>query len=221
MRRYVILTLVLMVLTTSLIGNELILEAIEKFAEENFGPEATIVSLQIKSSPTSFNEVELISHSRFKSSFSFLFKAYNEKRFSGYVRVKCEIAVFANVLVATRTIRSGELLNASDVVFQRINLLDLNVEYCTDLSQIVGKIARKMFKQNEPLDGKYLVKPPDVKAGQLLTAKVQIGAVLATAQVRAVRDAHIGEKILVRNVSSGVLIEGLLQEDLTVLVMGG
>jgi flagella basal body P-ring formation protein FlgA len=35
------------------------------------------------------------------------------------------------------------------------------------------------------------------------------------------RDGYIGERISVRNVSSGVLIEGLLQEDLTVLVTGG
>jgi len=78
-----------------------------------------------------------------------------------------------------------------------------------------------MFRQNEPLDARYLMKPPDVRAGQLLTARMTIGPVVATAQVRAMRDAYIGEKISVRNVSSGVLIEGLLQEDLTVLVIGG
>ncbi|WP_448517774.1 flagellar basal body P-ring formation chaperone FlgA [Pseudothermotoga sp.] len=202
-------------------ANELIKEAIEKFARENFGSEATIVSLQIRSFPSSFDKIQLTSHSRSKSFFSFLFKAYQEEKFCGYVRVECELAIFTDVLVANRTVRSNEVLSENDVTFQRVNLLTLNVEHCTDLNQVVGKIARRMFRQNEPLDARYLAKPPDVKAGQLLIAKVSIGSVFATAQVRAMRDAYVGEKISVRNVSSGVLIEGLLQEDLTVLVIGG
>ncbi|WP_448536320.1 flagellar basal body P-ring formation chaperone FlgA [Pseudothermotoga sp.] len=222
MKRCIGLTVVfLLIFMSCSFANELIREAIEKFARENFGSEATIVSLQIKSSPSSFDKIQLTSYSRSKSFFSFLFKAYQEEKFCGYVRVECELAVFADVLVANRTVRSNEVFGVNDVTFQKVNLLTLNVEYCTDLDQVVGKIARKMFRQNEPLDARYLAKPPDVKAGQVLTAKVSIGSVFATAQVRAMRDGYIGERISVRNVSSGVLIEGLLQEDLTVLVIGG
>lgn len=216
-----ILTFLLLLFTVFTFTNDLFVEAIEKFARDNFGPEATIVSLQVKSSPGEFDEVELISRSRSRSMFSFLFKAFKEKKFCGYARVQAEIAVFKEVIVAARTIRSGELLSEKDVQLQRVNLLDLNVEHCSELGQVVGKIARRMFRQNEPIDGRYLLRPPDVKAGQLLTAVVQIGSVSATAQVRAMKDAYVGERIQVRNVSSGALIEGLLQRDLTVLVVGG
>ncbi|AJC74719.1 hypothetical protein AJ81_04620 [Pseudothermotoga hypogea DSM 11164 = NBRC 106472] len=217
-----VLTIVfLLIFTVYCFANEMLIEAIEKFAVEKFGPEATIVSLHIRSSPSSFDKIQLISHNRSKSFFRFLFKAYREEKFCGYVRIECELAIFANVLVVNRTVRSNEVLSENDVTFQKVNLLALNVEHCTDIDQVVGKIVRKMFRQNEPLDARYLMKPPDVRAGQLLTARMTIGPVVATAQVRAMRDAYIGEKISVRNVSSGVLIEGLLQEDLTVLVIGG
>jgi flagella basal body P-ring formation protein FlgA len=221
MKGLVLAVVFLLIFTVYCFANEMLIEAIEKFARENFGSEATIVSLQIKSSPSSFDKIQLTSHSRSKSFFSFLFKAYQEEKFCGYVRVECELAVFADVLVVNRTVRSNEVLSENDVTFQRVNLLALNVEHCTDLNQVVGKIARRMFRQNEPLDARYLAKPPDVRAGQLLTARVTIGPIVATAQVRAMRDGYIGERISVRNVSSGVLIEGLLQEDLTVLVTGG
>ena len=217
-----VLTIVfLLIFTVYCFANEMLIEAIEKFAVENFGPEATIVSLHIRSSPSSFDKIQLTSHNRSKSFFRFLFKAYREEKFCGYVRIECELAIFADVLVVNRTVRSNEVLSENDVTFQKVNLLALNVEHCTDIDQVVGKIVRKMFRQNEPLDARYLMKPPDVRAGQLLTARMTIGPVVATAQVRAMRDAYIGEKISVRNVSSGVLIEGLLQEDLTVLVIGG
>jgi flagella basal body P-ring formation protein FlgA len=221
MKGLVLAVVFLLIFTVYCFANEMLVEAIEKFARENFGSEATIVSLQIKSSPSSFDKIQLTSHSRSKSFFSFLFKAYQEEKFCGYVRVECELAVFADVLVVNRTVRSNEVLSENDVTFQRVNLLALNVEHCTDLNQVVGKIARRMFRQNEPLDARYLAKPPDVRAGQLLTARVTIGPIVATAQVRAMRDGYVGERISVRNVSSGVLIEGLLQEDLTVLVTGG
>ncbi|HBT38856.1 MAG: Flagella basal body P-ring formation protein FlgA [Thermotoga sp. 50_1627] len=221
MKGLVLAVVFLLIFTVYCFANEMLIEAIEKFARENFGSEATIVSLQIKSSPSSFDKIQLTSHSRSKSFFSFLFKAYQEEKFCGYVRVECELAVFADVLVVNRTVRSNEVLGVNDVTLQRVNLLTLNVEHCTDLNQVVGKIARRMFRQNEPLDARYLAKPPDVRAGQLLTARVTIGPIVATAQVRAMRDGYIGERISVRNVSSGVLIEGLLQEDLTVLVTGG
>lgn len=221
MKGLVLAVVFLLIFTVYCFANEMLIEAIEKFARENFGSEATIVSLQIKSSPSSFDKIQLTSHSRSKSFFSFLFKAYQEEKFCGYVRVECELAVFADVLVVNRTVRSNEVLSENDVTFQRVNLLALNVEHCTDLNQVVGKIARRMFRQNEPLDARYLAKPPDVRAGQLLTARVTIGPIVATAQVRAMRDGYVGERISVRNVSSGVLIEGLLQEDLTVLVTGG
>ena len=221
MKGLVLAVLFLLIFTVYCFANEMLIEAIEKFARENFGSEATIVSLQIKSSPSSFDKIQLTSHSRSKSFFSFLFKAYQEEKFCGYARVECVLAVFADVLVVNRTVRSNEVLSENDVTFQRVNLLALNVELCTDLNQVVGKIARKMFRQNEPLDARYLAKPPDVRAGQLLTARVTIGPIVVTAQVRAMRDGYIGERISVRNVSSGVLIEGLLQEDLTVLVTGG
>ncbi|MBC7117099.1 MAG: flagellar basal body P-ring formation protein FlgA [Pseudothermotoga sp.] len=221
MKGLVLTVVLILIFTGYCFASELLIQTIEKFATENFGPEATIVSLQIKGQLGPFDEVQLTSYSRSKSFFSFLFKAYREKKFCGYVRVECELAIFAEVLIANRTVRSGEVLGNNDVTFQKVNLLALNVEYCAELDQVVGKIARKMFRQNEPLDARYLMKPPDVKAGQLLTARVTIGPIVATAQVRAMRDAYIGEKISVRNVSSGALIEGLLQEDLTVLVIGG
>lgn len=204
-----------------LIANGLVFEAIEKFAKENFGPDATIVSLEIKNAPNSFDEVQLISHNRFGSVFNFLFKAFREKTFCGYLRVQSELAIFADILVASRTVRSGEMLSEKDIVMQRLNLLNLKTEYCTKQEEVVGKIARKMFRQGEPIDARYLVKPPDVKAGQILTAKVQIGSVLVTTQVRAMHDARVGERISVRNISSGAMINGFLQEDLTVVVIGG
>lgn len=215
------LAILILLFTVYTFTNDLFFGAIEKFARENFGPEATIVSLQVKNSPGEFDEVELISHNRSRSLFNFLFKTFKEEKFCGYVQIQVEIAIFAEVIVAARTIRSGELLSDKDVQLQRVNLLDLNVEHCSELNQVVGKIARRMFRQNEPIDARYLLRPPDVKAGQLLIAVVQIGSVFATAQVRAMKDAYIGERIQVRNVSSGALIEGLLQRDLTVLVIGG
>lgn len=217
----VMFTLVFLNFSLLLVANDLVLGAIEKFAKENFGSDATIVSLEIKNVPSSFDEVQLISHNRSGSVFNFLFKAFYEKAFCGYLRVQSDLAIFADVLVAGRTVRSGEVLSEKDIVKQRLNLLSLKVEYCTKQEEVVGKIARKMFRQGEPIDVRYLVKPPDVKAGQILTAKVQIGSVLVTTQVRAMHDAHVGERISVRNISSGVMIDGFLQEDLTVVVIGG
>ena len=184
-------------------------------------PDATVLNIEWSiSPPEKYSEFKVISSSLLGNVVSILVKFTSDGFVPAYGRVNLEMALFRNIYVARRTIKSGERLSEKDISLMKWNVLGLAGNFTDDAQEIVGKIARKLFRENEPLDCYYLFKEPDVKVGQVLRAFIEIGGVTVTTLVRAMKDSYVGDVIAVRNIQTGFIFHGTLDDNLVVRVSG-
>ncbi|MGJ8455086.1 flagellar basal body P-ring formation chaperone FlgA [Pseudothermotoga sp. U03pept] len=215
--------LVFLIVASLVFGNDLsqsLKKSIESYLLLQLGKDATVTNVQFKSNPPQADNFEILSWSLSNGKASLLIKLFHNESFSGYLQATAEVMILRNIVVACRTIKSGEMISQNDVVLALVNVLNLRAQFTEKEELVVGKIAKKMFREGEPIDLTYTAKAPDVKAGQTLLATAQIGSVAVTTFVRLLHDANFGDLIKARNISTGLLIQGVLKEDMTVHVMG-
>ncbi|MEJ5229798.1 MAG: flagellar basal body P-ring formation chaperone FlgA [Pseudothermotoga sp.] len=215
--------LIFLITASFVLGNDLfqsVKKSIEDYLLLQLGEGATVTNIQFKNNLPQTDNFEILSYSLSNGKASLLIKLSQNGSFSGYLQATAEVMVLRNIIIACRTIKSGEVISQSDVVLALVNVLNKRGQFTDKEELVVGKIAKKMFREGDAIDLTYTAKAPDVKAGQTLLATVQIGSVVVTAFVRIVHDANFGDLIKARNISTGSLIQGVLKEDMTVYVMG-
>lgn len=218
--KLIFLFLVFSTLAFSVSLIEQVQNSIVEYVLLRFGEDATITNLQFRQKVPEANNFEILSFNISGGKVNLLIKFCQDNIFSGYVQAVANVAVFRNVLVACRTIKSGEVIKLEDVSLVKMNVFGNNGQFTDRHENIVGRLSKKMFKEGEPIDLFYLTKPPDVKLGQVLPATIQIGSVVVTTLVRVVQDGNFGEIIRARNLSTGFLIHGVLKEDYSINVIG-
>jgi flagella basal body P-ring formation protein FlgA len=195
--------------------------AIIDFVLSQISETATVTDLQFKQSIPSADRFEILSCNFNGNKTNILIKFYNNRSFAGYVQASALISQPRKILIARRTIKSGEIIKREDVELVEFDVFGKKGNFTNDLEVVAGKVSRKMFREGEPIDLFYLVKAPDVRAGQVLLAVFETGSVLATALVRVLHDGNFGEIVKARNVDTGFLIQGILRSDYTILISGG
>lgn len=195
-------------------------DSVAQYLLLKFGNDATITDLQFKQQIPQADSFEILSFNISGGKVNLLIKFSQNNTFSGYVQAVASVSILRNILVACRTIKSGEIIKQQDLLLVQIDVFGKSGQFTDRYENVVGKLSKRMFKEGEPIDLLYLSKPPDVKAGQVLPATIQVGSVVVTTFVRIVQDGNFGEIIKARNLSTGFLIHGILKEDYSICVMG-
>lgn len=195
-------------------------DSVVQYVLLKFGDGATITDLQFKQQIPQADNYEILSFNISGGKVNLLIKFSQNNTFSGYVQVVANVSILRNILITCRTIKSGEIIKQEDLLLVQMDVFGKNGQFTDKYENIVGKLSKKMFKEGEPIDLLYLSKPPDVKAGQVLPATIQVGSVMVTTFVRILQDGNFGEIIKARNLSTGFLIHGILKEDYSICVMG-
>jgi len=140
-----------------------------------------------------------------------VFIKFQGKRIS-YVTLQLRLVSLRKVVVAARRINYGEIISKEDLEYARVNVFDVTGTYMENLEECVGKKARKMFNEGEVILQEFLEKTPDVVRGQIILAYVEFPGIKVMSLVRSMENGWIGETIVARNLETGRLVYGILEE---------
>lgn len=123
-----------------------------------------------------------------------------------YVPINLEI--YAEVAMTRHPLRRGHRLNASDLLMSRRNLAALPSGYFTDPAALIGmETSRQLAAQT--VFSPYSVKQPKVvQRGEQVALVIESGSISVRMRGKALDSAALGERVRVKNNSSGRVVEG-------------
>ncbi len=223
MRRSTLFVLLIFIISTVIFAFDFetaLKEAVQNYLVSHHGDSITITSFEIKFSFENADSFDILSHFVSSDNVRFLVRLSKDGSFLRYGQILAKVAVYRKVVVAKRIIKSGQIIRPEDLKIVEMNVFGKKGKFVENIDEIVGKISKKMFREDEPIDLFYVQYPPDVKAGEVLMAVAEIGGVVVTAMVRVMQDARFGEVVKARNLSTGFLIQGILGRDYKIYVSG-
>ena len=126
-----------------------------------------------------------------------------------YVPVK--IKVLKSVVVAAKPLAAHQLITASDVKIQQLDVGSLRQGYINNIRQIVGQQLKY------PIALGTVIKPKSVQAQKLVHRgeHIMLVALAGNMEVRmsgtALSDAVLGQRVRVKNISSKRVVEGVVE----------
>lgn len=132
--------------------------------------------------------------------------------------VPVEVEALAEMVVATRTLERGEVLEASDLTLARRDLAQVQGRFLKSTDEALGLRVKGAIRANQPVRGDCLERVPLVKSGQMVTILAENEVVRITASGQAKGSGALGESILVRNVVSQKDVAGRVLDATTVKV---
>lgn len=126
------------------------------------------------------------------------------------IYVQAHITAYIDALIATRGMRRGEQLSASDFTLKRMDLSSLPSNYLDQPKQAKGLVLKRTIQRGAVLVSSILEAPKLVRRGQ----KVNLLAVRNGIQVRSrgksLSDGVSGQRVQVKNLRSKRIIEGIV-----------
>jgi flagella basal body P-ring formation protein FlgA len=113
-----------------------------------------------------------------------------------------------SVPVLTERVRRGRLIESSQLKLVRLNMGDRPADTISDISEVIGKKAKRTLAAGSTIRKRSIVIPPVITRGALVTAKLQLGVLQATTTGIALEDGLDGSVIKIRNSESRKIIKG-------------
>lgn len=126
------------------------------------------------------------------------------------VYIPANIRVFQQVVTATRPITRGVKLSERDVTRIRKEVSGLRAGYYTKPAQVIGKITKKSVVEGEVFSTRGLKAPMLVRNGEQVTIIASVGSLRVRTKGTALKDAAMGERITVKNLTSKRLVEAVV-----------
>jgi flagella basal body P-ring formation protein FlgA len=120
----------------------------------------------------------------------------------------------AQSLVATRTIRANTVLTAADVAMNTVSIPGA----ASTLGDVVGLEARIVIYQGRPVRTADLGPPALIERNQAVVLRYRRGALVITAEGRALGRGGSGDRIRVMNIGSRNTVTGIVAFDGSVAV---
>lgn len=135
--------------------------------------------------------------------------------------IRGEAKALVNVPALNRTIRAGETIAASDLIWiteEQRTLRGGKAGVAMRADDLIGKAARKTLTAQTAIKFDDIQSPLLVKRGDLVTIALENSAMQLTARGRAMSDGAHGEVIKVSNIASNRVIEARVSGDKQVSV---
>lgn len=116
--------------------------------------------------------------------------------------ITVRVSVIRPTLVASRALRSGEVLAAADLELVDREATAVHPEALSDPAGAIGRTLTRHLAQGEPLRANALASAPAVRRGERVALRLRRGRLAIEAVGRAEEDGERGEWIRVQNVSS-------------------
>ncbi|MHC1745224.1 MAG: flagellar basal body P-ring formation chaperone FlgA [Syntrophobacteraceae bacterium] len=135
------------------------------------------------------------------------------------VRVSGKVDVLQNVVHAMRAIRRNELIQSSDVEFQRISISDAPDRFATQMDQVVGKRMLREVGFHQPIALVDLDRPLTLKRGSAVSILYEKPGLKLSAKGQAKEEGSAGDTIRVLNVTTNKIILCQIVDETTVRAM--
>lgn len=154
----------------------------------------------------------------------------NNQRFSAIARVTAEgqtltqapvtgrITTLISVPVLARLAKKGDVIKASDLGWQDVELDAANADVVTDADDLIGKTPRNNLRPGLPLRSIDLLTPAVITKGSQVNLSYRTGSIQITAAGKALADGAEGDVIRVVNLTSSRTLEGRVVNSGTVRV---
>lgn len=126
-------------------------------------------------------------------------------------------SALGDIFLAARTLRSQTILTADDLILQKSDAPGGDL----DISDFVGREARVVLYQGRPISLSDLGPAAIIERNQSVTLKYLSGALLISAEGRALGRAGVGESLRVMNQASRNTVFGIVDKSGSVIVGGG
>jgi flagella basal body P-ring formation protein FlgA len=127
------------------------------------------------------------------------------------IYVPAKIDVFHKALVTTRALAKGAHLQPGDVRIVETEVSELNQGYLQSVDEIQGLAARRPLPAGTVLSPSQVISPRLVRRGDRVTLVNMTGPIQVEMIGEAVSDAARGERIRVRALNSGKVVEGWVE----------
>lgn len=109
------------------------------------------------------------------------------------------LTLFAKVAVAARTLARGQLLQAADIRWQRVNLAHWGPNAVDRLEPWQGFELKRPLAEGEALRSVYLTMPKVIRTGDTLRLQADAEGFSVNTQAIALTDGYVGGSIRVKN----------------------
>jgi flagella basal body P-ring formation protein FlgA len=122
--------------------------------------------------------------------------------------VTADVSLLAEVVAATRMIKSDELIEADDVTVKRVKVNSLRHDFVSDVNDAIGKSASRMLQPQAPIRTSALMKPYAVRKGDRVTIEAKRGGLLIQTVGVTKAAAQLGQFVTITNQDSGKELRG-------------
>lgn len=124
------------------------------------------------------------------------------------IYIKAQVAVVAPVLVTARPIARGTALSTADIQVVERDVAASGYGYFQTRDQITGSVARRPIPAGATLNPTMVEAPRLIRRGDRITLINTAGPVRVEMMAEAISDGAKGERIQVRALNSGRVIDG-------------
>jgi flagella basal body P-ring formation protein FlgA len=126
------------------------------------------------------------------------------------IYVPISLRVFGEVAVASRPLQRGQVLRSRDLRFVRRNLAELPGGYLTRPEEVVGMELSRPTPAGAVISPLALQQPDLIHRGEQVALIIDSSAISVRMRGKALADAALGERLRVKNTSSGRVVEGVV-----------
>ncbi len=135
------------------------------------------------------------------------------------VYIPVSISAYANALVAIRPLPAGSVLSPQDVQVVKREVSSMGYGYISDLERDGGYRVSRAIPQGAVISPNMVESAVMIERGQTVRIMARSGAIGVTMAGVATSKASLGERITVRNVNSGRVVEGIVRSGETVEII--
>jgi flagella basal body P-ring formation protein FlgA len=114
-----------------------------------------------------------------------------------------------DVLTYSRSIAAGEIVEAQDVIWSKVQAHLAPADAARDVERVIGLSARRPLREGAAVASHDLASPQVIAKDDLITVVWNTGGVTLSLQAKAMKSAAVGDSLTVMNTQSKKLIEAV------------
>jgi len=134
------------------------------------------------------------------------------------VHLPAQVDIYRPVLVATKRLNRGDLIQSSDLGYETQNLSQIPGDLLT-IEEAQGKAAKRTINAGDPIKSTLLDQPRTVIRGQTVSITAKTETIQVVMQGTAMTDGKLGEQIRVKNIHSKRIISARVTGEATVEIL--
>ncbi len=135
------------------------------------------------------------------------------------IKISGKVAVYGDILCATRNLEKGEEILEKDMCLVRKNLFSLRGDVVRSFQEIQGKISKINIKKDDHLNPSWFQETPLIQKGDIINLVVKRNRLSIVTTGISKEDGYADKVINVENIGSGKIVRGLVRERSTVEVI--